>query len=454
MAEVWPFAGTRYTTQEGEQNNLSEVIAPPYDEITPTLQKELHERNPSNIVRLILGHEAASDDEINNRYTRAAECYRDWKSRGVLSDEQRKCFYIYEQEFKVEDQDEPVTRLGFFALVKLQDFRSGKTRAFEMTFESAKLDRLKLLRNTQINDSPLYILYQDEENVITEVLNEAKAKNSPAEDFVCQNGIRHRLWLVHKKDPILRVHEAMKPKRLFIAHGHHRYETALKYRDEMREMTGRRDGRQPFDFTLMFLQRAEDETLFTEPIHRMLARELGLDIELDEVLEDLEEFFTLSEFKLNMKELEKASGTVREKLKPARGSRSRFVMVLPNGRAWQLTLKKDADINEMIEEETMSDELKSMDVVMLHHFIIARGWIGNPEVELDEDDVFYRKDITEGLSLLQRRKACVGFFLNPMSKEDVLKVAENGELLPHNSINFFPKIPSGLVIRDLNVGFG
>jgi len=453
MAEVWPFAGTRYQPKDGEVD-LSKVLAPPFDDIAPELREQLHERSPYNIVRLIQGKEAASDDEVNNRYLRAAECYRDWKSRGILHDEQRKCLYVYEQEFKLPGMDKPVKRVGFFALVKLQDFRSGKTRAFELTYDTPKLDRLKLLRQLQVNDSPLYMLYKDSEAVINEVIDDTIKTSDPAIDFTTEDGSRHRLWLIHKKDPILRVHEAMKDKRLFIAHGHHRYETALKYRDEMREMTGRRDGRQPFDFALMFLQRAEDETLFTEPIHRMLARELGLDIDIDEVLEDIEEFFQLTEFKANMKDLDKAADSILSKIKPTARGKMRFAMVLPNGRAWVLTLKKEANLNDMIEEETMSDRLKNMDVVMLHHYLITRGWIGNPEVELGEDDIFYRRDVKEALSLLARRKASVGFFLNPLSKEEILEVAENGELLPHNSVNFFPKIPSGLVLRDLNVGFG
>lgn len=453
MAEVWPFAGTRYDTKD-KGIGLGDAVSPPFDDITPDIQRELHERSPYNVVRLTYGYQAASDDETNNRYSRSSECYREWKANGILTDEHRKCFYVYEQEFTPEGSKKPVKRLGFFALVKLQDFRSGKTRAFETTHEGPKADRLKLLRTMQVNDSPLYMLYQDPEASVDKVLREVMKRGGPEEEFTTADGITHRLWLMYKKDPILRIHEAMKPLRLYIAHGHHRYETALKYRDEMREMTGRRDGRQPYDFVLMFLHRAEEDTLFTRPIHRVLARELGMDIDIDEILEDLEEYFSVSEFKLNIKDRDKAIQTVKDKLKPTRVAKTRFVMTLPNGRSWQLSLKKDADLNELIDEETMSDDLKRMDPVILHNYIITRGWIGNPEVELDEDDIYYRKEIGDVLDLLTRRKGCVGFFMNPISKEDAIKVAENGELLPHKSIDFFPKIPCGMVMRDLNVGFG
>ncbi|MGF1571719.1 MAG: DUF1015 family protein [Sumerlaeia bacterium] len=452
MAEVWPFAGTRYLASENKIN-LADVICPPYDEVDSQTQDALHELSEFNMVRLVKGRTAASDDDLNNVFTRSSECYRDWKSRNILADEQRKCLYIYEQNFTGPDGN-PVRRLGYFALVKLQDFRSGKTRSFELTYDSLKLDRLKLLRNTLINDSPLYVLYKDEEKQITAILEEMVAKKGPTDEFTTADGIQHRLWLVHKKDPILQVHEIMKTKLLFIAHGHHRYETALKYRDEQRSTTGKRDGRQPYDYSLMFLQRAEDDTLFTEPIHRLLARELANEADIEEVLEEIGEFFDLTPFKVDMNEPDKAEKAIEAKLKPSKTQKGRIVMTLPSGKSWAMSLKKDADLNEIIEEEMMSQQLKEMDVVLLHHFIIPRGWIGNPEVELGEDDICYTTKISEGLDLLQRRKSCVGFFMNDISKDQALQVAENGELLPHRSVNFFPKIPSGLVIRDLNVGFG
>lgn len=453
MAEVMPFAGTRYATKE-KGFSLAEVVCPPYDEISTAQQKELHERHPFNIVRIISGNSAPSDDDANNRYSRAQACYRDWKEKGVLDDEQRKCFYVYEQEFKAEGFDKPLKRLGFFALVKLQDFRSGKTRAFEATFDSPKADRLKLIRTVQINDSPLHVTYRDPEGEIDKELRASIDKTPPIEEFTTPDGIKHRLWMVHKKEPILAIHKAMQPKKLVIADGHHRYETALKYRDEMREMTSRRDGRQPWDFCLMFMQRAEDDTLLAAPIHRVLARELSLEGDVSEVIEDLEESFHVSEFKANLKDLEKAAATITEKIKPNRQYKTRFAMTMPDGRSWVLSLKKETEVGDLIDEETMSDELKHNDIIILHRYVITRGWIGNPDVELGEDDILYRKDMKEALELLQRRKGCVAFFLNPMAKEEVLAVAERGELLPHQSVTFFPKIPCGLVLRDHNVGFG
>ncbi len=452
MADVLPFAGTRFNTKENKAD-LSTVISPPFDVVSPEMRKELHERGEFNMVRLTTGFESATDDEFNNRYTRASECYKEWKMRNVLVDEQRKCFYLYEHQFKLPGSKKVYTRTGFFALVKLQDYRSGKIRAHEMTYEGPKRDRLNLLKACQVNLEPLFILYQDPTHTVDKIIEEAK-KNKPHEDFEDSDGDHHRVWLMHKKDPILQINQAMKKLRLYIADGHHRYETALTYRDEMREVTGRRDGRQPWDFLLMYLNNADDETLFTSSMHRVLSRELGMDVDLDEVLEDVEEFFDIKPIKIDLKNLDKAADTVEKAIEVKRGVKTAFAMVLPDGRCYILKLKKDADINEMVEEEFMSELVKSRDVTILHQFIIARGWIGNPEMELAADDIIYTREIKEAISLVRRRKGCVAFIMNPMSREEVLEIAENGELLPQNSTHFWPKVKSGFVMRDLNVGFG
>ncbi len=452
MADVLPFAGTRFNTKEHDLE-LGKILAPPFDVITPELQKELHERDPRNVVRLVSGYEAPGDDEYNNRYARAAELYREWKNENLLTDEQRKCFYVYEHEFTLPGTEERQKRLGFFGLVKLQDFRSGKIRAHEMTFQGPKQDRLRLLKTVQVNLEPLFVLYKDPEGEVDRILKTA-TESPPHEEFTDQRGDTHRLWLIHRKDPILGINEAMKPKRLYIADGHHRYETALAYRDEMREMTGRRDGRQPYDFILMYLNNADDPAVRTTASHRVLARDLGADVDMEEVLEDLEEYFDVKEFQLDLADEEKSTALAQKHLEGRKGSPSRFVMVLPSGQAFELKLKKNADLEEMIDAEFMSDLVRSQDITILHQFIIAQGWIGNPEVELDDDDIIYTRRIGEALSLVRKRKGCVAFLLNPIEKEQAIQVAENGELMPHNTTYYYPKIQSGLVLRDLQVGFG
>jgi uncharacterized protein (DUF1015 family) len=452
MADVFPFAGTRFNCKE-HNLNLANILAPPYDIITPDMQKGLYDRDKLNMVRLSCGIEAPGDDEFNNRYTRAAECYKDWKLKNYLLDEQRKCFYVYEHEFLLPGSETRHKRRGFFALVKLQDYRSGKIRAHEMTFETPKRDRLFLLKACMVNLEPIFVLYEDEKNEVGEIL-QGGVDPKPNEEITTPDGESHRLWLMHKKDPILSINQAMKSKRLYIADGHHRYETALAYRDEMRENTGRRDGRQPYDFIMMYLNNASDPSILSTTMHRVLARDLGADVDVEEVLEDIGEFFETKEFKVDLNHPEKGADACRKHLEPKKGATTQFVMVLPTGKGYELRLKKGVNLDEMIEEEFMSERVKQLDVTILHKFVIARGWIGNPEVELDDNDIFYTKEIEDALSLVKRRKGCVAFLMNPVPKEKVLEIAENGELMPHNTTYFYPKVASGLVLRDLQVGFG
>lgn len=450
MADVLPFAAVRYNAKE-KNLDLSKVVAPPYDVITAEMQQALYERHPNNIVRLDYGKIQPNDDDFNNRYTRAAALIQQWKTEEILVTEKKRCYYAYEQKFHLPGLKDAIVRRGVFGLVRLMDYRSGRVRAHEKTFQTPKLDRLKLLRATQFNLSPVFVLFSDPEKAVAKALNSVFTP-SGADVISDEDGITHSLWTISKKETVLAIREAFKNKNLCIADGHHRYETCLAYRDEMRDLTGRKDGRQPFDYIMMYLSDFDDEGVVILPTHRILAREYGLDVNLEEVLEDLGEYFQLKEFHLDLGNLDEAATKAAEKLKPPRGNPTRMVMILPSGRGWVLTLKKDADLDDMIDED-LRPEVKALDVTLLHRYVIARGWIGNPEVELEEGDITYEHNIPAALDLLRRRKGCVAFLTNPTTKKQVQQIAELGELMPPKSTQFYPKLATGLLLRDLTTGF-
>ncbi len=452
MADVLPFSAIRYNTRDKERNlTIKDLVAPPYDVISPEQQQLLYDRHPCNVVRLILGKTNPNDDEFNNRYTRATSLLQSWKETETLVSDKKRHFYVYEQVFDIPGETRSAKRRGFLAAVKLMDYRSGAIRAHERTHAGPKADRLKLLRATQCNLSPIFVLYSDPEKTVSAHLNEA-ACGPPCEELTDDLGVTHRLWLVTGKESILGIRDAMKKRDLFIADGHHRYETALNYRDEMRELTGSKDGRQQFDYTLMYLNEFEDDGLVILPTHRVLSRELGGDIELDEVLDDLGEYFQLKEFKVDLADSEKAGAQILAKVAPPTPPTTRLVMVLPKGRAWTLTLKKNVDVNDLFEDSDIPNPVRSLDVSILHQFVIARGWMGNPEIEMEEGDIFYEKNISSALDLLRRRKGCVAFVMNPPTKEQVQQIAAAGCLMPQKSTYFYPKLLSGLVLRDLSAG--
>ncbi len=444
MAEVLPFIGTRYNSRLIE--NLSHVLAPPYDVITPESQRLYYYRHPNNVVRLIVGHDRVADDEYNNKYIRAANYLQTWKRDGILVEDNKKCLYVCEQEFSQPGLG-TLRRRGLFALVKLENYKSGKIRGHEHTFARPKADRLQLLRATRCNLSPVFALCSDPEKKIDAVLDECM-KAKVWETFVDEERVTYRLWVVHLKKFVNQIHQLMADKDLFIADGHHRYEAALAYRDEMREATGKRDGRQPYDHLMMFLSNFYDEGMVVLPTHRVLARELGAGVDLDEVMEDLSQYFNLKNISIDLANLDKAELIIRKELTKAGKERIAFGMILPKGRVVICALKKTAKLCKMIEEE-MSQDMKSLDVTILHNYVIAQVWIGNPEIELDDEDVFYMRDIKDVLKLLEERKGCVGFVLNPIAIDQLRKIASKGEIMPHKSTFFYPKILTGLVMRDL-----
>ena len=285
MAEILPFVGTRYTARE--PSALASLISPPYDVISPSLQEELYAHDPHNLARVDFGKVLPGDDESENRYTRAARAWGEWEAGGVIAKDPREAFYVYEQEFDTPDGSRP-RRRGFFAAVRLEDFAEGGIRAHEHTFAGPKADRLDLMRATGCNLSPIFCLYDDPEKRADEVVASVAA-NPIQIEF---DGVTHRLWVLDDGPAIEAVTQTLAGKTLFIADGHHRYETSLMYRDEMRRKTGKDDGRRPFDYTMMYLNNIHDEGLIVLPTHRVLNNEVCAGVEADGVLRALSEFFT------------------------------------------------------------------------------------------------------------------------------------------------------------------
>ncbi|GAB4315230.1 MAG: DUF1015 domain-containing protein [Candidatus Sumerlaeia bacterium] len=446
MTLILPFKGTRFNSRLIE--DLSPVLAPPYDVISPEYREELYQRHPNNVVRLILSKESPEDDEYNNKYLRAGCLFQGWKRDGVLVEEDHKAIYLYEQEFSLPD-GRICRRKGFFALVKLEEYASGKVRAHEKTIAETKNDRLNLLQATQCNFSGIFMLYSDSDGKVNEVL-ESVRKRRTWEEVRSDDGIIHRLWVIKRAEPIRALMDSLKPKDLFIADGHHRYETALAYRDEKRKVTGRTDGKQPFDYVMAFLCAFEEEGLVILPTHRVINTELETDLTQEELKETLAESFDLKPFKTDLSAPEKAVEKIFAELARLKKSDEDcgMVMVLPKGDAYAMKLKPDVSVDDLIEDD-IHPAIKGLNLTILHHYIINQVWVGNPDIELEKDDIFYERDPGRALKLLQDKRGAAAFFLDPLSPRKVKEIMETGELLPPKSTFFYPKIITGLVMRDL-----
>ena len=446
MPEIAPFIGTRYETKV--VGDLGHVVCPPYDVISPDMQDELYRKDKRNFVRLVLGKELPTDDEYNNRYERSARYFREWKREGILVEDEELGFYFSEQEYTLPS-GEKRRRRGFYAAVRLEDGTQAKIRAHEHTFPGPKADRLKLLRATQCNLSPIFVLCPDPKKRLVAILNE-KMSGKPAEQFADHDGVLTRVWLCQQPNDVQFLQETVRDQTLVIADGHHRYETALAYRAEMQQAVGKRHKNMPFDYAMMFLTSMEDEGLVILPTHRALTPELGVGVDLKEILGDLETYFSVESVEANLDQPDQAAKKLLDLIAPRRAKQIRMAMVLPNRSAYVLTLKSSVKLEEAMVLEDVPQAIRTLDVSVLHQFIINQIWVGNPEIELDEADVVYSRDAAHVLEKVRRRHACVAFLLNAPRIEQVREVAEQGLRMPHKSTFFYPKIASGIVMRDIS----
>ncbi|MCX7624934.1 MAG: DUF1015 domain-containing protein [Candidatus Sumerlaeaceae bacterium] len=450
MADILPFRGTRYNNQLID--DLSKVISPPYDVISKEMQEALYQRHPNNIVRIILTKEEA-DENFSDKYVQAANYFRTWRSEGILIEDHQPSLYLYEQEFKLPDGTKK-SRKGFFALLKLQDYSEGGVRAHEHTFAGPKADRFKLLQATRANLSPIFLIYKDPEQTVSTLIEERMREARPWAKVTDEDGVVHKLWVVSKKDFIAAVREKMAPKELFIADGHHRYETAVAYREFMRAQTGLRDGRQPFDYTMVYLTHAEQDGLVILPTHRALSKSLMSEIDFKEAFEELKESFDITTEKVDLAKGEGLAARILEKTAELGKKKTSFAMIEASGKVHYLQLKKNARPEELIDDDDMPEVVKRLDVSILHHYIINRVFIGNPEFELEEDECFYVRDVIKLFEMLRSKKAALAFVMNPTPMEQVLEIVAAGIKMPHKSTYFHPKLADGLVMRDMALELG
>jgi uncharacterized protein (DUF1015 family) len=297
MAEIIPFRGILYNPEK--INDFSDVIAPPYDVISPQQQDQLHQRHPNNVIRLILGKVEKNDNLQNNRYTRAAAFLKKWLEERILVRDNLPAIYLSSVEFPIETG--LITRFGLVALVRLEPFEKGVVLPHEKTFSKIKSERLELIKACHANFSPIFSLYSDHNNIL-KTLKQAVVDRKPDMEMVDSNGFLQRLWRITDSSVHQTISEAMANKTIFIADGHHRYETALNYRDWMARHTPNFSGNHPANFLLMSLSSMEDPGLVILPAHRILSH-VGKDA-LDAFDKKTEQYFEITTFDFKHQEMD------------------------------------------------------------------------------------------------------------------------------------------------------
>ncbi len=419
MAEVIPFQGILYNP---EKVDASSVTAPPYDVITPKYKEELYKKDPHNIIRIDFGKDADDDNEQDNRYQRAADHLSDWLRKEVFTQDAEPAFYCYEVTYTLDGVEMKTS--GFMGAIKIEELGSGRVHPHEMTYSKPKSDRLNILRYCNANTSPIFSLYSSEEKLASSIV-EKTVKEPPYLEATDRDGFTHRLWRISDTNSIDIIKKEMSDLDVFIADGHHRYETAIAFKKEMEGKGLSKTGNEPFNYVLMFLSNMEDEGLTLLPTHRIV--EIDSDIHPKEVLK---KHFTIK------KETEEglSEEQSRQRMCEAmQGNKHSFGMYLTNtGSYYTLTF------NESNVEVDLPDCLKKLDVSVLHKLIF--------ENLLKVEHYEYEMDPAVAVERAIKGSFEAVFFLNSTKIQDLKEVALAGHRMPPKSTYFYPKLQTGMVM--------
>jgi uncharacterized protein (DUF1015 family) len=437
MAEILPFRGVLY--DPAQVGDVTSLVAPPYDVIGPAEQAALYARHPGNIIRLELGQEHPGDSPQENRYTRAQRFLQDWLRDGLLRRDDRPAIYLYAVEYRLRGGQTRTMR-GFLSLVKLEEFGTGRIFPHENTRAAAKDDRYQLLETCRSNFSPIFSLYSDAEGAIIRTLERTVEKGQPRFAVTDADGVRHLLWTVSDQKALDRVVAAMKPLPLFIADGHHRYESALRYRNAQQQALGN-NGPLPSDWVLMYFSNLDDPGLTILPTHRVLPGPLPCPA--SEFRTRLAETFTVETIPFTAATESFARAKFLGALHAVRGTTAHVMGLIVRGESRYEVLTLTAEGLSRLGASAR----ERLDVSILQQMVFRGAMRMEPK---DEERLIYIKDEEDVLAAMARGEGKLAVLLNPPRVTEVKDVARAGDRMPHKSTYFYPKPLTGLVINAMD----
>jgi len=444
MAHIEPFRALRY---DPSRVSIPQVVTQPYDKITPEMQDGYYAASPHNLVRVILGKQHASDHEGENRYSRAARFFRDWRREGIFLQDAEPALYLYLQRFTVPGGTCELERRGIIALGRIEDYSAGVVFRHEQTLAKPKADRLDLLRATRAHFGQLFMLYSDPAGEIDGLL---EAAGTPELETRDEYGVLHRVWKIADPRIVGLVRDKMRDRKLVIADGHHRYETALNYRNEQRNEQQRNEQRAagpvgqpgipaPHELVMMTLINMDSPGLVILPTHRVVH---GL------------ESFSAAAFReracayFSVEEVDASVDTARAAVILREAGRiGTALLAVAADRVFLLDRPKPVSSNVFA---GLSLRQQSLDVVQLHKCLLEDVLDISEDAIREQKSVRYIRDIGESMAQVRSGAANVAFLMNPARISQVRDIAFAGEVLPQKSTDFYPKLLTGLTIYALD----
>jgi uncharacterized protein (DUF1015 family) len=443
MAQVYPFRAFRYNPARAP---FDRVLTQPYDKISTAMQEKYYAADPHNLIAVEKGRGYPGDTPQNNVYTRAGAALNDWIRENLVMQDPEPAFYAYTQEYTVPGTEERRTRQGFIGAGKLEEYSAGVVFRHEHTLSGPKADRLELLRHTKTHTGQLFMMYSDPQRRIDAILAEAEGAAAPATEMRDEYGVLHRLWVIAEPQRVSAIQKAMGHQKLVIADGHHRYETALNYRNECRRRAGKIDPEAPYERIMMTFINTRSEGLTILPTHRLAAH--VHDFSWTSVRRHLEPWFTAEEFPFSGSgERSEAKRKFLARLTRARAKRA--IGVYPAAEAqkrafYVLTLREGASLAQLL--PNVSPLQRELDVVLLHEGILEPALGITPQAVTAEAYLTYEREATAALDAVDSGRAQIAFLLNPCDVEQVMKIATSGEVMPQKSTDFYPKLMSGITM--------
>lgn len=426
MTKILPFKGIIYNQEKIK--DLSRVVCPPYDVISPAAQERYMEADPYNLIHVLLSKDVAK----GNKYRSAGKDFRSWLKNKILIQEERPAIYFYSQQYNI--QGEKKTRLGFISLLHLAENNSGVFR-HEHTRREPKEDRLRLLKQVKANLSPIFAIFLDNKRIIQRTYQQHIKDNKPFIDLVDDEKTVHKLWKIDSPQILEAIQKSVAAEDIFIADGHHRYEVACVYRDMRREkLAGRFTGEESFNFIMAYFTNTDPRGLTILSTHRLL--KLGSSTDIKKLLLSIGEYFDVEE--------------VKEKTKffflMEKGGRTENLLgMYKDRRYYLLRLKNIRILDKMIHDKPKS--YRSLDVCILNSIIFDKILGLGPK---EKENLRFSQQASEFIEEVDSDPLCIAFFLNSVKIQQIISVSKDAERMPPKSTYFYPKVLSGLVINKLD----
>jgi uncharacterized protein (DUF1015 family) len=443
MAELVPWRALYYNPEK--ISDLDLVVTPPYDVISPEQQAIYYEKHPYNVIHLILPRPQTNNPNPDSRYLQAAVDFSEWRQRQILIKDTAPALFYWETDYTLEGQTH--TRRALVGLLRLESFDSGVVRPHEKTFSGAKTDRFKLMQQVQAHLSTVFALYPDKTNQVLTGLRQGLPK-APMFDFEDYEGSRQKFFRITDPKAIQAAAAGMADLPIFIADGHHRYETSLAYQAWLQERHPQASPRASFNYVLVYLSNMLDPDLVIRPAHRLLDIRRLQHFEEEALLSQLPQFFEMELLALTATPLSANAAALGAALHQAGQHSTGMAVVTPSQKAFILKLKPGVMNGPLAAH--MPPALTKLDVVALN-FLIFEKAMGLTTQEQDDEETFqYASTVSGALEAMEQGKVNLAFLLNPTRIEHVQEVASSGLIMPRKSTYFYPKVPVGLVMHAID----